>query len=161
MSRAGGGLRDCRTAPPALIVSDDGTASGTIAIPRWSKKRDSEWHYIAPGKSIQTCSAEILDARRRDGRSNERMFANLEVSGSLLGARRCGSIDYKPIPNRTTQRRRRWKVGGEGSQIYRQTVPGVPPRGCHPAHTRASIGPLALLIRGGKPTLRLCCLTLV
>ncbi len=35
---------------PALIVSDNGTELTSMAILRWSKERDVEWRYIAPGK---------------------------------------------------------------------------------------------------------------
>lgn len=38
---------------PALIVIDNGTELTTMAILRWPKERDVEWHYIAPGKPEQ------------------------------------------------------------------------------------------------------------
>lgn len=38
---------------PALIDSDNGTEFTSMAILRWSKERDVEWHYITPGKPQQ------------------------------------------------------------------------------------------------------------
>lgn len=38
-----------RSRPP-MIVSDNGTEFTSMAILRWSKEPDVEWHYIAPGK---------------------------------------------------------------------------------------------------------------
>ena len=43
---------------PALIVSDNGTELTSIAILRWSKEREVEWHYIAPGKPQQNAFVE-------------------------------------------------------------------------------------------------------
>jgi transposase InsO family protein len=40
-------------ARPAMIVSDNGIEFNSMAILRWSKERDVEWHYIAPGKPQQ------------------------------------------------------------------------------------------------------------
>ena len=39
-----------RMARPHTIVSDNGTELISMAILRWSKERNVEWHYIAPGK---------------------------------------------------------------------------------------------------------------
>jgi putative transposase len=39
-----------RMARPHTIVSDNGTELTSMAILRWSKERNVEWHYIAPGK---------------------------------------------------------------------------------------------------------------
>lgn len=35
---------------PAMVVSDNGSELTSMAILRWSRDRDIEWHYIAPGK---------------------------------------------------------------------------------------------------------------
>jgi len=42
-----------RMARPHTIVSDNGTELTSMAILRWSKERNVEWHYIAPGKPYQ------------------------------------------------------------------------------------------------------------
>ncbi len=39
-----------RMARPHTIVSDNGTELTSMAILRWSKERNVEWHYIASGK---------------------------------------------------------------------------------------------------------------
>ncbi len=35
---------------PHTVVSDNGTELTSMAILRWNKERNVEWHYIAPGK---------------------------------------------------------------------------------------------------------------
>lgn len=52
---------------PALIVSDNCTELTSMAILRWSKERDVEWHYIAPGKPQQNRFIESFNARLRTG----------------------------------------------------------------------------------------------
>lgn len=42
-----------RLAKPAMVVSDNGTELTSMAILRWSRDRDVEWRYIAPGKPQQ------------------------------------------------------------------------------------------------------------
>jgi putative transposase len=42
-----------RMARPHTIVSGNGTELTSMAILRWSKERNVEWHYIAPGKPYQ------------------------------------------------------------------------------------------------------------
>lgn len=39
---------------PDMIVSDHGTEFTSNAILAWSKDHRVEWHYIAPGKPMQT-----------------------------------------------------------------------------------------------------------
>ena len=46
-----------RMARPYTIVSDNGTELTSMAILRWSKERNVEWHYIAPGKPYQNGSS--------------------------------------------------------------------------------------------------------
>ncbi|QIQ87793.1 MAG: transposase [Erythrobacter sp.] len=49
-----------RMARPHTIVSDNGTELTSMAILRWSKDRNVEWHYIAPGKPYQNGFIERL-----------------------------------------------------------------------------------------------------
>jgi putative transposase len=39
---------------PCMIVSDNGTELTSNAILAWQEDRHVEWHYIAPGKPMQT-----------------------------------------------------------------------------------------------------------
>ena len=45
---------------PHTVVSDNGTELISSAILRWSQERRVEWHYIAPGKSMQNGFVERL-----------------------------------------------------------------------------------------------------
>lgn len=42
-----------RGTKPVMVVSDNGSELTSMAILRWSRDRDVEWHYIAPRKSQQ------------------------------------------------------------------------------------------------------------
>jgi putative transposase len=48
---------------PAMVVSDNGAELTSMAILHWSKERDVEWHYIAPGKPQQNGFIESFNAR--------------------------------------------------------------------------------------------------
>ena len=71
---------------PAIVVSDNGTELTSMAILRWSKERDVEWHYIAPGRPQQNGFIESFNARLRDECLNETIFTSLAQARS--GARR-------------------------------------------------------------------------
>ena len=73
-------------ARPAMIVSDNGTEFTSMAILRWSKERDVEWHYIAPGKPQQNGFIESFNARLRDECLNETIFTSLAQARSVLAA---------------------------------------------------------------------------
>ncbi|BDW83726.1 transposase [Erythrobacter sp. Dej080120_24] len=66
-----------RMARPHTIVSDNGTELTSMAILRWSKERNVEWHYIAPGKPYQNGFIESFNARLRDECLNETIFTSL------------------------------------------------------------------------------------
>lgn len=51
-----------RMARPHTIVSDNGTELTSMAILRWSKERNVEWHYIVPGKPYQNGFIESFKA---------------------------------------------------------------------------------------------------
>lgn len=66
-----------RMAWPHTIVRDTGTELTSMAILRWSKERNVEWHYIAPGKPYQNGFIESYNARLRDEFLNEAIFTSL------------------------------------------------------------------------------------
>jgi putative transposase len=51
---------------PHTIVSDNGTELTSIAVLEWSRDRDVNWHYIAPGKPMQNAFIESFNGRLRD-----------------------------------------------------------------------------------------------
>lgn len=70
-----------RLAPQAAVTSlyasfpmCYGTELTSMAILRWSKERNVEWHNIAPGKPYQNGFIESFDARLRDEFLNETIF---------------------------------------------------------------------------------------
>ncbi len=81
---------------PALIVSDNGTELTSMAILRWSKERDVEWHYIAPGKPQQNGFIESFNARLRDECLNETIFTSLAQARSALAAWRHDYNHHRP-----------------------------------------------------------------
>ena len=75
-----------RMARPHTIVSDNGTELTSMAILRWSKERNVEWHYIAPGKPYQNGFIESFNARLRDEFLNETIFTSLAHARQELEA---------------------------------------------------------------------------
>ena len=73
-----------RLAKPAMVVSDNGTELTRMAIMRWSRDRDVEWHYIAPGKPQQNGLIESFNARLRDECLNETLFTSLGHASQVL-----------------------------------------------------------------------------
>jgi len=62
---------------PKTIISDNGTELTSMAILQWTKKREVNWHYIAPGKPTQNAFVESFNGRLRDECLNETLFINL------------------------------------------------------------------------------------
>jgi putative transposase len=81
---------------PAMVVSDNGTELTSMAILRWSKERDVEWHYIAPGKPQQSGFIESFNARLRDECLNETIFTSLAQARSVLAAWRHDYNHHRP-----------------------------------------------------------------
>lgn len=55
-----------------------------MAILRWSRDRDVEWPYIAPGKPQQNGFIESFNAPLRDECLNETLFTNLGHTRQVL-----------------------------------------------------------------------------
>ncbi len=83
-------------ARPAMIVSDNGTEFTSMATLRWSKERDVEWHYIAPGKPQQNGFIESFNARLPDECLNETIFTSLAQARSVLAAWRHDYNHHRP-----------------------------------------------------------------
>jgi putative transposase len=62
---------------PHTVVSDNGTELTSMAILRWNKERNVEWHYIAPGKPYQNGFIKSFNARLRDEFLIETIFTSL------------------------------------------------------------------------------------
>jgi putative transposase len=80
---------------PAMCVSDNRTELTSAAILRWSKEREVEWHYIAPGKPQQNGFIEIFNARLRDESLNETIFSSL-AQGPLGTGRLAPRLQLPP-----------------------------------------------------------------
>ncbi len=76
-----------RRGKPQMIVSDNGTEFTSNAILRWSKEHQSEWHYIAPGKPMQSGYIESFNGRMRDELLNESLFLDLNQARQIIAAR--------------------------------------------------------------------------
>jgi len=85
-----------RMAKPAMVVSDNGTELTSMAILRWSKDRQVEWHYIAPGKPQQNGFIESFNARLRDECLNETLFSSLAHAREVLAAWRHDYNHHRP-----------------------------------------------------------------
>ncbi|WP_240530329.1 transposase, partial [Novosphingobium sp. PC22D] len=73
-----------------------GTELTSMAILRWSKERNVEWHYIAPGKPYQNGFIESFNARLRDEFLNETIFTSLCHARQELEAWRHDYNHFRP-----------------------------------------------------------------
>jgi putative transposase len=69
---------------PLMVVSNNGTELTSRAILQWQEDSQVEWHYIAPGKSMQNGFVESPNGRFRDECLNEQMFRNLPTARRLI-----------------------------------------------------------------------------
>ena len=89
-----------------------GTELTSMAILRWSKERNVEWHYIAPGKPMQNGYVESFNARLRDELLNGEIFFTLKEARIVIeGWRRHynairphSSLGYRPPAPETVAR---------------------------------------------------------
>lgn len=94
-----------RMARPNTIVSDNDTELTSMAILRWSKERNVEWHYITPGKPYQNGFIESFNARLQDDFLNETIFTSLAHACQELKAWRHDYNHFRPhssLGNRST-----------------------------------------------------------
>lgn len=76
-----------RMARPHPIVSDNGTELTSMTVLRWSKERNVEWHYIAPGKPDQNGFVESFNPRLPDEFLNGAIFTSPAHARQKLEAR--------------------------------------------------------------------------
>ena len=57
-----------------IIIFDNRTELTSITILAWRATTQIEWHYIAPGKSMQNGNVDSITWRMRDELLNERLF---------------------------------------------------------------------------------------
>lgn len=63
-----------------------GTELTSNAILKWRAEAKVEWHYIAPGKSMQNGFVESFNGRLRDECLNEHLFSSLRHARHLIAA---------------------------------------------------------------------------
>ncbi len=62
-----------------MVISDNGTELTSCAVLRWATGR-LEWHYIEPGKPVQSAFVESFNSLLRDECLNEHVFLTLAES---------------------------------------------------------------------------------
>ena len=95
-----------RHGKPKTCVSNNGTELTSMAILKWQKARDVDWHYIQPplsdashrlpakGKPQQNAFVESFNGRLRDECLNETLFTSLGEARAVLAEWRA---DYNPV----------------------------------------------------------------
>ncbi|KMW60535.1 Mobile element protein [Candidatus Rhodobacter oscarellae] len=81
---------------PCLVVSDSGTELTSNSIMKWQEDRKVDWHYIAPGKSMQNGFVENFNGRMRDECLNEHLFDSLRQARNLVAAWRTDFNHHRP-----------------------------------------------------------------
>jgi putative transposase len=123
-----------RLAKPAMVVSDNGTELTSMAILRWSRDRDVEWHYIAPGKPQQNGFIESFNARLRDECLNETLFTSLGHARQVLADWRHDYNHFRPhssLGNRTPAEMGAGSVGKPGWGLTPNPVVAITPKHGH------------------------------
>jgi putative transposase len=85
-----------RLAKPGTVVSDNGAELTSMTILKWSRDRQVEWLYIAPGKPQQNGFIESFNARLRDECLNETLFSSLAHAREVLAAWRQDYNHHRP-----------------------------------------------------------------
>lgn len=85
-----------RRGQPLTVVSDNGTEFTCMAIPRWSQDRQIDWHYIAPGKPMQTGFIESFNGSFRDECLNETLFSSLSEARDRISAWKEDDNSHRP-----------------------------------------------------------------
>jgi putative transposase len=75
-----------RRGRPKTIVSDNGTELTSMAVLRWCQEPQIEWHYIAPGKPMQSAFVESFNGSFRDKLLNETLFSSLTEARQKITA---------------------------------------------------------------------------
>ncbi|WP_412050078.1 IS3 family transposase [Hoeflea sp. Naph1] len=81
---------------PCMVVSDNGTELTSNAILKWQEDRKVEWHYIAPGKSMQNGFVESFNGRMRDECLNEHLLDTLRHARNLVTEWRIDFNHHRP-----------------------------------------------------------------
>jgi putative transposase len=76
---------------PRAVVSDNGCELTSTTVPRWSLGR-LDWHYIAPGKSMQNAFIRSFNSRLRDEYLNQHVFRSLAKAHTTIEAWRTITI---------------------------------------------------------------------
>jgi len=69
-----------------MIVSDNGAELTSNAVLTFAAAHRIEWHYIAPGKTMQNGFVESFNGRIRDELRNETMFRSLAQARMVIAA---------------------------------------------------------------------------
>lgn len=75
-----------RRGKPEMIVSDNGTELTCNAILTFAAKQGLNWHYIAPGKTMQNGFCESFNGRMRDELHNETMLKTMPHTRAMIAA---------------------------------------------------------------------------
>ena len=119
-----------RRGRPVTCVSDNGTELTSMAVLKWQKDRDVDWHYIQPGKPQQNAFVESFIGRLRDECLNETLFSSLDEVRAVLAAWRDDYNCVRPhssLANRTPEEFRRNQIAlavstAAGQEIQPRTL---------------------------------------
>ena len=113
-----------RRGKPQTCVSDNGTEFTSMAILKWQKARDVDWHYIQPGKPQQNAFVESFNGRLRDECLNETLFSSLTEARAVLATWRADYNRVRPhssLANRTPEEFRRHHIALASNKMAGQS----------------------------------------
>jgi putative transposase len=120
-----------RRGKPKTCVSDNGTELTSMAILKWQKARDVDWHYIQPGKPQHSAFVESFNGRLRDECLNETLFTSLSEARAVLAEWRADYNRVRPhssLDNQTPEEFRHHHLALAASALLGQNFnPGLSP----------------------------------
>lgn len=81
---------------PCLVVSDNGTELTSNAMLKWQEDRKVDWHYIAPGKSMQNGLVESFNGQMREECLNEHLFSSVRHACRMIAVWRADYNHNRP-----------------------------------------------------------------
>ncbi|MBJ6988416.1 transposase family protein [Devosia sp. MC521] len=85
-----------RKGKPYTVFSDNCTEFTSMATLRWSRDRQIDWHYIAPGKPMQNGFIESFNGSFRDECLNEILFSSLAEARTRTSEWKDDYNDHRP-----------------------------------------------------------------
>ena len=120
------------------VVSDNGTELTSNAMLKGQEDRKVGWHYIAPGKSMQSGLVESLNGRMREECLNEHLFPSQRHDCCMIAAWRADYNCNRPHSSLAGLTPYEYANRSNGDQTLNRASPKTRTSGgaCHQSRTK-------------------------